>query len=92
MSRRLDALFGEREELAFQIHESYVAFKGAGKTPQGCKQEENCRAWGELKQTYRLACRRAADHFPIKCYGICTGYEDVGEEGLPLRLTFVFVF
>lgn len=68
---RMDAVFGEREDIAREIHESYLSYKGITRDSSEAKQrDENNKQWEKLKQTYRLACRRAADHLPIKILSI----------------------
>ncbi len=67
---RMDALFGEREEIARKIHESYLTYKDIDRSSEPNQRDDNNQEWEHLKQTYRLACRRAADHLPIKILSI----------------------
>jgi len=63
---RLESLRGEREKLAIRIHESYLTFNGISESKPVSQRADSEMPWEFLKQTYRLACRRAADHFPVK--------------------------
>jgi len=67
---RMDALFGEREKIAREIHESYLSYKGIDESSEASQRGENNQPWKSLRQSYRLACRRAADHLPIKILSI----------------------
>ncbi|RZV36848.1 MAG: hypothetical protein EX272_07035 [Chromatiales bacterium] len=63
---RLDAIYGEREQLAECIHKSYLRLKGVDVSTPSSDRAENDQDWSMLKQTFRASSRRAADHLPVK--------------------------
>ena len=77
----VDAIRGAREDMARALHESYVRHRrgDAGASGSG---DDNLADWHELRQTYRISNRRAADHIAIKL--LSTGH--VFEPGGKVRL------
>jgi hypothetical protein len=76
----VDAIRGAREDMARALHESYVRHRrGEGASAAG---DDSLAAWPELRQTYRISNRRAADHIAIKL--LSTGH--VFEPGSGVRL------
>lgn len=55
-------IIGEREERAKYIHEAYQRIGGALDSPDNVGNV----AWNDLRETYRQANRRVADHVPVK--------------------------
>jgi voltage-gated potassium channel Kch len=64
---RLGLIEGALETLAIEIHEDYLASRelalGVGYDPT---RAESAQAWPVLRETYREANRRAADHIKVK--------------------------
>lgn len=65
----MDSNFGARDKLAQEIHQSYLQFKGIVDETPTSSRGQNDQKWALLRQTYRIACRRAADHLPMKLLG-----------------------
>ncbi len=80
-SCKLEAIRGAREETAKALHEAYVTHR-RGQDGAADAEDENLQPWSDLRQTYRISNRRAADHIPIKLHS--AGY--VFALGKSLRL------
>ena len=63
---RLDAVTGAREKMARSFHDEYLSARGIPTNTPRERRGDNAMPWDRLKQTYRIANRRAIDHLPIK--------------------------
>jgi voltage-gated potassium channel Kch len=65
----MDALTGQRESLARQLHEAYRA-KRRSDTTGSDQGDPGLESWSLLNETYRQANRRSADHLAVKLLSI----------------------